>query len=40
MNKDSLGGTDGVEEFWDEKYATFNADEEVVGDLNLVNQDI
>ena len=40
MNKDSLGGTDGVEEFWDEKYATFNADEEVVGDLNLVNQGI
>ena len=40
MNKDLLDGKDDVAQFWDEKYAIFNVDEEVDGDLNLVDQDI
>ena len=40
MDKDTVEVEGHVKTFWDEKYAFFNANEEIEGELNLVNQNI
>ena len=40
MDKDIVEIEGNVKTFWDEKYAFFNANEEIEGELNLVNQNI
>ena len=40
MDKDTGEILDNVKTFWDDKYAVFNANEEIEGGLNLANQNI